>query len=107
MTVNDKIPNATALGIIFLLTTTNIIVLSYNTANGYISPDSSNYLRLAEQILSGYGSFVPSNGKQGFTEILFVMWPVGYPALIAFADWSLGLRRIDFFSFKDTKRSFS
>ena len=87
MTVNDKILDATALCCIFLLTTTNIIVLSYNTANGYISPDSSNYLRLAERILSGHGLFVPSNGRQGFTEILFAMWPVGYPALIAFVAW--------------------
>ena len=87
MTVNDRILDATALCIIFLLTTTNIIVLSYNTANGYISPDSSNYLRLAERILSGHGLFVPSNGRQGFTEILFAMWPVGYPALIAFVAW--------------------
>ena len=63
MQVSEKIFDATALIIIFLLTTANILVLSYNTANGYISPDSANYLGLAERILSGHGLFVSTDGR--------------------------------------------
>ena len=91
MRANDKILDATALSIIFVLTAANIMVLSYNTSNGYISPDSSNYLRLAERMVSGHGLFIPSNGRQGLDESWFSWWPVGYPALIAFVAWGLGV----------------
>ena len=91
MQVSEKIFDATALIIIFLLTTANILVLSYNTANGYISPDSANYLGLAERILSGHGLFVSTDGRTENSEVLFALWPVGYPSLIAFFAWSLGV----------------
>ena len=66
-------------------------MLSYNTANGYISPDSANYLGLAERILSGHGLFVSTDGRTENSEVLFALWPVGYPSLIAFFAWSLGV----------------
>ena len=91
MRINGKILDATVLSIIFILTTANILGLSYNTSNGYISPDSANYLNLAERILSGHGLFVPSDGRSGYDEVLFAVWPVGYPMLIAFFAWGLGV----------------
>ena len=49
----------------------------------YISPDSSNYLREAEAILSGNG--FNSNYAAGIPG-WFSAWPVGYPALIALSS---------------------
>ena len=46
----------------------------------YISPDSSNYLREAEAMCTGYG--FNHNGRAGVPG-WFSAWPAGYPGLIA------------------------
>ncbi len=49
----------------------------------YISPDSSQYLREALNILAGYG--FNNNGLLGL-DGWFSAWPIGYPVLIAFVS---------------------
>lgn len=49
---------------------------------GFLSPDSWNYLRLAESLSSGLGCSV--------REEYFAVFPCGYPALISFISWVTG-----------------
>ncbi|MDR3090474.1 MAG: hypothetical protein LBU39_11780 [Desulfobulbaceae bacterium] len=50
----------------------------------YISPDSTNYLQAAQALRDGYGFHV--NAAAGDTETYFAIWPIGYPAMIAFVS---------------------
>lgn len=50
---------------------------------GFVSPDSWNYLRLAESLSSGLGCSVQGE--------YFAVFPCGYPALISFTSWVTGL----------------
>ncbi len=63
-----------------------IIVNSVINHDGFISRDGSNYLRMAQQLLDG-GSYVTApfdvTGQGGNTPVMFAIWPVGYPTLIA------------------------
>lgn len=67
---------------IFLTFSLLIISKSYFDINGYVSPDSSSYLLLADNLLQGDGFFIPDllteTGKK-----LYAHWPVGYGILIA------------------------
>ncbi len=51
--------------------------------NGFLSPDSANYLRLAERILEGHPFTVPNDGRPTAFDVHFAIWPIGYPTLIA------------------------
>ena len=68
-----------------------ILGLSFINPTGYMSGDSSNYLRLSGRILEGHGFFLPSNGREGADEKWFAIWPVGYPLLISGVAWVLGI----------------
>jgi hypothetical protein len=48
----------------------------------HISPDSTGYLRAAEALRNGYGFRI--NALAGNTQSYFAVWPIGYPAMIAF-----------------------
>ena len=63
---------------------------SFTTTHGYISPDSANYLRLAERLNSGHGFTFPSDGRLGSEATWFATWPVGYPVLISAFSWLSG-----------------
>lgn len=57
-----------------------ILIRSFGFSLG-LSPDSTNYLREANALLKGYGfNNHAGAGQEGF----FGIWPIGYPALIAF-----------------------
>ncbi len=63
---------------------------AYSSFDGYISPDSANYLRLAERLLDGHGFHVPSDGRDGPSEVWFAIWPPGYSLVIAAVSWVTG-----------------
>ncbi len=58
-----------------------MLLKSYFDKDGNISPDSTYYLRLSQNLLSGEGFKIPdytnSDGKTFFS-----IWPVGYPIMI-------------------------
>ncbi len=58
-----------------------ILFKSYTDPNGYLSPDSTYYLRLSENLMTGEGfkidDYQSPDGKS-----FFAIWPVGYPVLI-------------------------
>ena len=64
-----------------------IIPPSYYSSHGFLSPDSTNYLRLAKRILSGHGFYVPASSRGEVADVLFAVWPVGYPTLNAAFSW--------------------
>ena len=68
-----------------------ILGLSFINPTGYMSGDSSNYLRLSGRIIEGYGFFLPSSGREGSDEKWFAIWPVGYPLLVSGVAWVLGI----------------
>ena len=68
--------------IIFIMMAVAIVVKSYFYPDGYLSPDSTNYLKLAQNLLEGNGYYVSAYGITGQDRELFAAWPVGYPTLI-------------------------
>ena len=67
-----------------------VIIRSYFDPNGAITPDSSRYLQLSNNLLNGKGFHVISyNSPEGKT--LFAIWPVGYPILIYIISKFTGL----------------
>lgn len=83
--------NLFLMALVFSYVALFILLSSFSADTGYISPDSSNYLRLAEQILSGHGFYVPADGRSWGQEQWFSVWPVGYSSLIAATSWVSGL----------------
>jgi len=67
---------------IFIMMAVAIVVKSYFDLNGYLSPDSSNYLKLAQNLLVGNGYYVSAYGVTGQEREFFAIWPAGYPTLI-------------------------
>ena len=68
--------------IIFIMMGIAIVVKSYFHPDGYLSPDSTNYLRLAQNLLEGKGYYVSAYGSTGQDREFFAAWPVGYSTLI-------------------------
>ena len=68
--------------IIFIMMAIAIVVKSYFHPDGYLTPDSSNYLKLAQNLLEGNGYYVSAYGSTGQERELFAAWPAGYPTLI-------------------------
>lgn len=76
--------------LIFFMMSVAIVVKSYFNVDGYLTPDSTNYLALAENLLSGKGYhdfFNVYNQDSDF----FAIWPVGYPILIFIVSKVTGL----------------
>ncbi len=67
---------------IFVIITISIFAKSYFNADGYISPDSANYLACAQNLLEGHGYYVSAYGDTGNEKEFFAIWPIGYPTLI-------------------------
>ncbi|SIQ70573.1 hypothetical protein SAMN05421545_1140 [Pontibacter lucknowensis] len=66
--------------LLLYLATAAIILLRINAeGTGYISPDSTHYLGLAQNLKDGHGFYVTSATG---TRTYFSTWPVGYPVLI-------------------------
>lgn len=66
---------------IFLLMTSSILLKAIYHQDGYLTPDSMNYLRLAQNMLDGNGLFV-TDLLEGEKRKLFAIWPAGYSFLI-------------------------
>ena len=62
--------------IIFFLISSSILVKSFFHIDGYLSSDSHDYLKLAQNLLNGNGFFLKST--QNSEEVFFSMWPIGY-----------------------------
>jgi len=62
-----------------------VVVFSHSffSANGYLSPDSTRYLALAQNLIEGNGFSVSSVSLDGNDREYFAIWPLGYPVLIA------------------------
>lgn len=65
--------------LMFVLLLISIIVKFYFNSSGYLSPDSTNYLLLAQNLLDN-NSFYISNPDVKIEP--FTIWPVGYSVLI-------------------------
>lgn len=60
-----------------------ILVKSSINKDGYLGPDSTNYLRLSQNLLEGKGYYVSTYDFETKKEkTFFAVWPVGYPTLI-------------------------
>jgi hypothetical protein len=59
-----------------------IIMKAASDPDGYLSPDSTNYLALAQNLLDGNGLTVANNGRGVAESSPFAIWPIGYPSLI-------------------------
>ena len=68
---------------IFISVAVLIFMQSY-FFGAYISPDSTNYLRAAQSLRDGYGFRI--NAAAGDSSRYFSIWPIGYPAMIAFVS---------------------
>ena len=66
--------------LVFFLMTIAILFKSFYQSSGYLSPDSTNYLSLAQNLLNGNGFYISSLNQSG--KKFFAIWPVGYPFLI-------------------------
>lgn len=73
----------TITAVIFLICSLLVVLNFLSSPDGFISPDSANYLKLSQNISDGNGYFVSNNGIPERKEKLFAIWPAGYPTLIA------------------------
>jgi hypothetical protein len=68
---------------IFYLLAIAIFSKSYFEKDGFLSPDSTNYLSLAQNLIEGKGfSCYSSYSLNIFEKVHFSVWPVGYPVMI-------------------------
>ena len=76
--------------LLFLCLCSIILLNSFLDPNGYLSFDSTNYLRLSKNLLLNEGfkvaDYQSSDGKS-----FFAIWPVGYPVLIFMVSKLTGL----------------
>ena len=67
---------------IFILMAAAVILKSYFDPDGRLSPDSTYYLRLAQNLIEGKGYYISIAGSDGPKREFFAIWPAGYPTLI-------------------------
>jgi hypothetical protein len=67
------------LTLVFFGLTAVILIKSFLHVDGYLSPDSTKYLRLAQNLLDGNGFYITDSSGQAR---LFAHWPIGYPFFI-------------------------
>ena len=77
--------------VIFIMMATAIVVKSYFNLDGYLSPDSTNYLTLAQNLLNGEGYYVSAYGVSDQDREFFAKWPAAYPSFIALMAKLTGL----------------
>lgn len=68
-----------------------IFARSLLTSDGYLSPDSMNYLALAQNLNLGHGFMVQNEGYAPAGLEHFAIWPVGYPLAIHLLSQLTGL----------------
>lgn len=76
--------------LLFLCLCLILLLNSYFDPNGYLSPDSTYYLRLSKNLLTGEG-FRIADYQSPDGESFFAIWPVGYPILIFLMSKLTGL----------------
>ena len=77
--------------LILIACSTVIMVNAYFSPDGYLSPDSTRYLELAQSLLDGNGFEVSSASLSGEDKEFFAIWPIGYPVLIYLIAKFLGV----------------
>ncbi len=60
-----------------------IVLRIWSSENGFISPDSTQYLAAAESLISDRGLNIANDGRGALADTRFAIWPAGYPAAIA------------------------
>ncbi len=76
--------------LLFLCLSVIVLFNTFVDPNGYLSPDSTFYLRLSKNLLAGEGFKIPDySSPDGQT--FFATWPVGYPVMIAIISKITGL----------------
>jgi hypothetical protein len=76
--------------LLFLSLASIILLNSYFDPNGYLSPDSTYYLRLSKNLISNEGFKIADyNSPDG--QSFFAIWPVGYPVMIFMMSKLTGL----------------
>lgn len=83
--------NTKVAALLFLIAVTVILINVIFHNSGYLSPDSTHYLGLAERLLNGFGPFVTDSGRSLAGEVYFAVWPIGYPSMIAVVSYLTGL----------------
>jgi hypothetical protein len=78
MKLNDLSKENIYIFLIFISMSFAIVILSYLNPNGYLSPDSTNYLSVAKNLVNGNGYILGHDLRRE----PFAVWPVGYPTLI-------------------------
>ncbi|HKT85872.1 MAG TPA: hypothetical protein VJQ77_07300 [Novosphingobium sp.] len=68
-----------------------IFARSILASDGYLSPDSMNYLALAQNLNLGHGFMVQNEGYSPAGPAYFAIWPVGYPLAIHLLSQTTGL----------------
>jgi hypothetical protein len=77
---------------IFIVMAVAVMTKSYFHSDGYLSADSSNYLKLALNLRDGKGYYTSPCDYSGRTgKVFFSYWPVGYPTMIFFVTKALGI----------------
>lgn len=76
--------------LLYLCLCSVMLLKSYFDKDGNISPDSTFYLRLSQNLLSGEGFRYPDYTKTD-GETFFSIWPVGYPIMIVTISKLTGL----------------
>ncbi|WP_031427749.1 hypothetical protein [Flavimarina sp. Hel_I_48] len=70
-------------GVILLILSITILNNSYFHHDGYVSPDSAEYLAIAKELKENQSAFYKVNPAIGDEDIFFSTWPLGYPTVIA------------------------
>ncbi|WP_153304248.1 glycosyltransferase family 39 protein [Desulfovermiculus halophilus] len=78
MNISEDFKENLYLFIILISMSFSIVIQSYLNPNGFLSPDSTNYLSVAKNLLNGDGYVLGHDLRRE----PFAVWPVGYPTLI-------------------------
>lgn len=70
-------------GLIVFVLSILIFNNSYFHHDGYLAPDSAEYLSIAKSLKEDHSAFNRVNPNMGKEEKFFSTWPLGYPVLIA------------------------
>jgi hypothetical protein len=73
--------NIWLLALIFVISSLILTKSAYH-ADGYLSPDSTYYIALAQNLADGKGFVIANDGRGVAKFVPFAVWPVGYPYLI-------------------------
>lgn len=79
-------------GLVIGIALSSLVLVRAVLANdGYLSPDSMNYLALANNLNQGHGLNIANTGRLPAGPAYFATWPVGYPFVIHLVSQLFGL----------------